>query len=289
MIDYRTPTSIEEAAFLLDQFQGQARIVAGGTDVLPDIHKGKLHPNCLIDITRIPGLDQIEVTDTHVIVGAAVTFAQIKAHPFLTENVRALTDAARSVGALAIQSAATWVGNIVQSMPAADGAIIGIALEAEAQVISAQGSDWRPVEELFGGPGISTIDSTCQFIPYVRFPRHTDRWGTAWQRIGRRQSLVLPILNCAVKVCLEPEAARITHAAIALGPVAPSPTRARGAEARLVGQTPSPELFAQAAEIARREAQPRSSVMRASREYRLSVVPELVKTALDIAGQRARS
>jgi carbon-monoxide dehydrogenase medium subunit len=289
MTEYCTPTSIDEVVDLLDTFRGTARIVAGGTDVLPDIRKGKLSPRCLVDVTRIPGLDRIEVTDTHVVVGAAVTFAQIKAHPFLNEQVHALPDAARSVGAHAIQSAATWVGNIVQSMPAADGAIIGIALEAEAQLVTAQGREWRPVEALFHGPGISTIDSTRQFVPRVRFPRHRERWGTAWQRIGRRPSLVLPILNCAVKLCLASEEARITHATLALGPVAPRPVRARKAEAALVGQTPSPALFEQVVEIARQEAQPRSSVMRASREYRLSVVPQLVREALDVALERART
>ncbi|MFU8771546.1 MAG: FAD binding domain-containing protein, partial [Anaerolineales bacterium] len=124
---YLFPTSIEEAITLLRREAGNSRIIAGGTDLMPEIRLGKISPKTLIDITRIAGLNQITLSREYVVIGAAVTFAGIKDSTFINQHVHALADAAASVGAVAIQNTATWIGNIVQAMPASDGAIIAIA------------------------------------------------------------------------------------------------------------------------------------------------------------------
>ena len=151
MIEYFTPADLQEALDLMASSKGQALVIAGGTDMLLDLSRRKKCPQLLIDITRIPGLNHIQVETDCVEVGAAVTFATIKQHPFFRQQVHALTDAARSVGAAGIQTTATWVGNLVQAMPAADGAIVALALEAEVWVSGAvdlfitlkcQGLEW---------------------------------------------------------------------------------------------------------------------------------------------------
>jgi carbon-monoxide dehydrogenase medium subunit len=288
MTEYLFPTSIEEAIQFLEAHPGKARIVAGGTDLMADIRKGEINPRYLVDVTRVPGLDRIAVSDDFVEVGAAVTFAAIKDSPFLKAHVGALTGAARSVGAVGIQNAATWAGNIVQAMPAADGAVVAVALEAEAQIVDRHGAAWHPVESLFDGPGVSTVDPSRQLVARLRFPRPRLPWGTAWQRIGRRPSLVLPILNCAVTLGLSPDGRSIERATVALGPVAPRPFRARKAEAFLIGQQPMAGIFAQAARIVQGESNPRTSLMRASREYRLAIIPPSVSQALAVAAERAK-
>jgi carbon-monoxide dehydrogenase medium subunit len=297
--DYLIPESVEEALECLVAHDGRARVIAGGTDVLPDVREGKITPECLVDITRIPALSRIEVTDDTVNVGAAVTFAEIREHPFFNEHVHALGEAARSVGAAAIQNAATWAGNVVQGMPAADGAIIAIALDAEAHIVDQSGDRWQPVESLFEGPGVSSVDPTRQMVTAIRFPHPRSRTGTAWQRVGRRSALVLPIINCAVLVYLAPDSSanpgqgpvteRISRATIALGPVAPRPQRMRRAESFLSGRSPTGEAIAKAANLAAGEARPRTSVMRASRDYRLKIIPVLVSKALRKAVDRART
>ena len=209
-------------------------IIAGGTDMLPDIRMGKHAPACLVDVTRIPELTKIRIergdkAGGYVTLGAAVTFAMLRDHAYLQQHVHALVEAAASVGAAPIQSAATWGGNLVQAMPAADGAISAIALDAELCVVDATGDRWLPVSSTFLGPGRSAIDPTRQLITAIRFPIPATPWGTAWRRAGRRPSLVLPTLNCAVKLVLDEEGSRIANAAIALGPVAPlSASRRRG-------------------------------------------------------------
>ena len=95
---------------------------------------------------------------------------------------------------------------------------------------------------------------------------------------------MLPTLNCAVKIVLD--GALIESAAIAMGPVGPCPVRAAGAEAFLVGRPPRQETFAEAAQLALCNANPRSSALRASRGYRLAVLPVLVKEALTCAAHR---
>jgi CO/xanthine dehydrogenase FAD-binding subunit len=284
--EYALPTSLAEAVGLLGRWAGAARIVAGGTDVLPDLRRNKLQPRCLIDITRIAELGEIEVTEGYVQVGAAVTFAAIKEHPLLPARVPALVEAAGAVGALAIQNAATWAGNLVQAMPAADGAIVALALEAEAHIVDAAGAAWQPVESLFLGPGLSAVDPTRQIVTHIRFALPDGRWGSAWGRLGRRPSLVLPVLNCAVSLGLDAGGQRVEWARIALGPVAPCPYRARAAEALLIGQAAAPETWAEAARAAQAEANPRDSLTRASRVYRLAVIPALLQDALTLAAAR---
>lgn len=287
MTEYLLPASVEEAVACLERFAGQARIIAGGTDVLPDLRKGKIAPQCLVDITRIAELHHIEESAGYIQIGAAVTFSDLRGSELLGRHVPALADASASVGAPGIQNVATWAGNIVQAMPAADGAIVALALEAEARIVDGRKSEWRPVEALFRGPGVSAIDPTRQLVTHLRFPIPRTPWGTAWRRIGRRPSLVLPILNCAVKLVLVPGTHEITRAVIALGPVAPRPFRARAAEQYLHGQPPTPQHLERAARIARDESEPRTSLTRASREYRLAIIPSLVADALAAARERA--
>lgn len=284
---YHTATSVEEALAILAEHGGEARVIAGGTDVMVDMRKGKIAPRCLVDITHIPELRQISVEGEVVQVGAAVPFAEIHQHPFIARRVHVLADAARSVGALPIQSAATWAGNIVQAMPAADGAIAAVALGAEARVADASGAEWKPVEALFVGPGESAVDPTRQIITHIRFRVPPRLWGSAWSRAGRRESLVLPTLNCGVGLRLD-EDGTLADVAIALGPVAPRPYRAREAEAFLRGKPPDAVAFAQAACIIAGNCNPRTSPARATREYRLALILVMVVRTLEVATERAR-
>lgn len=285
MPEFFSPTSVEAALAILADHPHQALVMAGGTDLLPDLRKGRKQPQVLVNITTIPGLDQIRVKDGTVVVGAAVTFADIRDHPLFDQQVHVLAEAARSVGGPGIQSAATWVGNLVQAMPAADGAIVALALQAEAHVVSKEQAVWIPVEFLFLGPGSSRIDSSAQIVTHLRFPLPNGAWGTAWQRIGRRSALTLPILNCAATLTLQGE--NIQQAVIALGPVAPTPLRLKVAEAFLAGKPPTQLVFAEAGRLAQSGSDPRSNVLRASREYRLAIIPVIVQRALAGAASRA--
>ncbi len=286
MTEYHAPANVEETLDLLASNSGNARTIAGGTDLLIDLRKGKKQAQVLVDITHIPGLNQIRIENGLVELGAAVTFAAIKNHDYFKSHIPMLTEAARSIGAAGIQTTATWIGNLVQAMPAADGAIVALALEAEVYVMEQGKSDWRSVNTLFAGPGRSAIDSSKQMVTHLRFKIPVTAWGTAWQWIGRRSALTLPTLNCAVKVELENE--RIQRAVIALGPVASTPFEAKEAESFLAGKLPTEAVFVEAGRIAQSESDPRSNAFRASREYRLAVIPVVIRRALNIAVNHAQ-
>jgi CO/xanthine dehydrogenase FAD-binding subunit len=283
---YEIPASVQEALAILARYDGQAQIIAGGTDLVIELQEGTHSVACLVDVTRIPGLDRIERQDAWIVLGSSVTFRQIKESALLREQARVLAEAAGTVGALQIQTMATLAGNVASALPAADGSVALVALDAEVEVANGQGRTWRPVGELFLGPGRSAIDPHREMITAIRFPALTGRQGSAWERIGRRRALVLPILNCGAVLALND--GQIEWARLGLGPVAPVPFRARETEAFLAGRPANEEAFRQAGDIAAYEAQPRTSLLRASREYRLEVLPVLVRNGLARATAQAQ-
>ena len=283
---YKVPTSVQEALAILAHYDGQAQLIAGGTDLVIELQEDRHSVECLVDVTRIPGLDRIELQGEWIVLGANITFRQIKESPLLRERARVLAEAAGTVGALQIQTVATLAGNVASALPAADGSVALVALDAEVEVANGQGRTWQPVGELFLGPGQSAIDPHREMITATRFPALTGRQGSAWERIGRRRALVLPILNCGVALALTD--GQIEWARIGLGPVAPVPFRARETEAFLAGRSANEETFHRAGDIAAQEAQPRTSLLRASREYRLEVLPVLVRNGLARAAAQAQ-
>jgi carbon-monoxide dehydrogenase medium subunit len=285
---YELPNSVEEALAILARYDGQAQLIAGGTDLIIELQEGKNSVECLVDVTRIPGLDSIEERNGDIVLGANVTFRQIKESALLHDKARVLAEAAGTVGALQIQTVATLVGNLVSALPAADGSVALRALDAEVEVAGQGGRTWRPVADLFLAPGQSAVDPRREMITAVRFAALGPRQGSAWERLGRRRALVLPILNCGASLALEGDD-RIAWARLSLGPVAPVPYRACQAETFLAGQPAGEEAFARAAKIAAGECQPRTSLLRASREYRLEVLPVLVRRGLERAAEQARA
>jgi len=285
---YELPNSVEEALAILARYDGGAQLIAGGTDLIIELQESRHSVQCLVDVTRIPGLDRIEEQNGSIVLGANVTFRQIKESPLRQDKARVLAEAAGTVGALQIQTVATLVGNLVSALPAADGSVALQVLDAEVEVAGQEGRAWRLVGELFLAPGQSAVNPSREMITAVRFAALGPRQGSAWERLGRRRALVLPILNCGASLALNGED-RIAWARLSLGPVAPVPFRACQAEGFLAGQPAGEEAFARAAQIAAGECQPRSSLLRASREYRLEVLPVLVRRGLGRAAEQARA
>jgi CO/xanthine dehydrogenase FAD-binding subunit len=286
---YEIATSVEGALDILARYGGRARLIAGGTDLVIELQEGKRQVECLVDVAHIPGLDRIERQGGWITLGANVTFRQIKESTLLQQHALVLVEAAASVAALQIQAVATLVGNVVNAMPAADGSVALTALDAEAEIADGSGRAWRPIGDLFLGPGRSAVDPTRQMATAIRFHALEAGQGSAWGRIGRRRALTLPILNCGVSVGLDGSRERLAWARIALGPVATVPFRARAAEAFLTGRPATDDTYSRAAELAAGECHPRSSLLRASKEYRTETLKVLIRHGLADAVQQARS
>jgi len=286
--EYLFPSSVEEALAMLAEREGRARVVAGGTDLIIELTEGRRAADCLVDITRIPELGKITLKDGIIVVGANVTHRQASESPLIRERATVLAQACHAVGSLQIRNVGTLGGNVVNAMPAADGTTALLALEAEAEIADGAGRKWVPLPDLFAGPGVSRVDSTREMLAAFRFQALSQGQESALERIARRRALALPILICAVVVTLNEAGQAFESARIALGPVAPVPFRASQAEESLRGAPIRLETMARAGEIAMRESHPRSSLLRASKEYRQEVIKVLVRRGLERAVQMAQ-
>ncbi|MFQ5812363.1 MAG: FAD binding domain-containing protein [Anaerolineae bacterium] len=281
--EYLFSSSVEEALAMLAEREGRARLVAGGTDLVIQLTEGQRSADCLVDITRIPELGKMTLEDGMIVLGANVTHRQVSESALVRERATVLAQACRAVGSLQIRNVGTLGGNVVNAMPAADGTTALLALEAEAEIADGTGRKWVPLPDLFAGPGLSRVDGTREMLTAFRFQALGEGQGSALERIARRRALALPILICAVVVTLSEGGEHFESARIALAPVAPVPFRASQAEESLRGAPISLEAMARAGEIAMQESHPRSSLLRASQEYREEVIKVLVRRGLERA------
>jgi CO/xanthine dehydrogenase FAD-binding subunit len=281
MKGYLIAGSIDEALHHLARWSGQARIIAGGTDLALQLKRGEHQADCLVDISRIDALRRIEAINGAIHLGAAVTHAELSSSPLIQQAAPVLAQAAAEVGSPEIRTMATVGGNVVNAQPAADTALALLALDAEAEIVTRDGSRWQPLSDLYQGAGISAVDSTTELLSAFRFQIPRGRVGSAYRRLGKCKSIALPVLCAAAIVGIED--GRFVSAAISLGPVAPRPFRATEAEHGLTGQRATAEALRRAATLAQREARPRDSLLRCAREYREAMVAVLVRSALERA------
>jgi carbon-monoxide dehydrogenase medium subunit len=286
--DYITASTVEEALAVLTSLRGAGRIIAGGTDLVIQLQHGDREVSCLVDITHIPGLTDIRHRNGHVVVGAAATFTQIERSPLICDLAPGLAEASSWVGSPQIRNVGTLAGNVVNAQPAADGSIALLALDAEAEIANLTGRQWVPVSSLFVSPGVSRVDASAEMITAFRFPARAPREGAAFERVARRKALALPLINVAARVLLDASGDHIRDLRIAIGPVAPVPFRAREAERILRGRAINAEGISEAVEAAVHESKPRSSLLRAGKEYRRELIRTLTQRALTRAIEKAR-
>jgi carbon-monoxide dehydrogenase medium subunit len=278
--DYVTPSTVEEALATLASHRGRGRIIAGGSDLMLQLQRGERSVGCLVDISRIPGLDEIVLHDSHAVIGAMATHAAIARSPLLQQHAPALADACSRIGSPQIRNVGTLAGNVVNAQPAADGSIALLALDAEAEIANLTGRQWVPLSSLFVSPGVSRVDASAELVIAFRIRGQAPREASAFERLARRKAVALPLINVAARVLLDADGSRIREARLAIGPVAPTPFRARQTEDFLAGQLAEQETIDEAAEMAMRECKPRSSLLRAGKEYRHELIRVLIRRAL---------
>lgn len=283
---YYFPASIQEALEILCSHKGKARIIAGGTDLIPQLKEHSRSVEYLVDISRIPELKSIEKKDDTIVIGAGITHSEVAASQLIRDQVAVLAEAARTVGSPQIRNVGTIAGNVINAQPAADTAVALFSLDAEAEIATINGIKIVPIEKLYREIGVSTVDSTSELVTAVRFQCLKQNQGSAFQRLAQRKALALPMINVATVVTIENNS--FGKSRITVAPVSYLPFRARKAETALEGTAINDKSMAMAAQQAGEEAQPRDSVLRGSADYRRSIVNVLVKRGLDKAAQRAQ-
>ncbi len=298
--EYHLPTSFEDAVTLLARYDGRARIIAGGTDLLLDLKDAKPgghqpHYDALIDVTRIAGADEIREEDGWVVIGCAVTHTQVVAHPLICARASALAEASGVVAGAQVRNIGTVVGNIAHALPAADSAIALAVLGAEVQGKSskakAKSEEWMPIASLYLGPGESAVDSTREIISAIRFRLSGASEASAFTRVTRPQGIPLPILGMAVrvKIAIRNSQFAIQDVAISAGPVAPVLFRATQTEAFLRGKEVDTTTLDEAGRVLLAEAKPRTSAHRATKEYRFELLPAMLREVVTRAVERAKT
>ncbi|HEX7128126.1 MAG TPA: FAD binding domain-containing protein [Thermodesulfobacteriota bacterium] len=284
--EYAAPTSLEAALDLLGRHGEAARPLAGGTDLLLQMRRGRMRPAVLVDLKRVPGLAGIE-NGGGLRIGALASHADLVASPLAAAPARrALAEAARCVSGPQIRNRGTVGGNLCNASPAADLAPPLLALGAAVEV-ARRGAPVRtlPAERLFAGPG-RTVLSPGDLLVGIALPAAAARTGSAYER-ATRVAIDIALVGVAACVTLAADGT-VAEARVALGAVAPTPILAAGAAAALVGRAPEPAALAAAARAAAADARPITAV-RASADYRRHMVEVLARRALARAVAAARS
>jgi CO/xanthine dehydrogenase FAD-binding subunit len=260
---------------LLDETRGT--IIAGGTDLIIMMQAGLVSPHLVIDISRLHDLRYIHTDGTHIHIGPLTTHTDLVASPLIRTYAPILSQAAATIGAIQIRNRGTVGGNLANASPAADTVPALLALDAHVVLRSKKGERDIPVGQFFLGPG-KTVRESDEYISDLWFPiPPPDARGT-YIKVGRRKAQAIAIVSVGLQV--QQQDHRVTWARITLGAVAPTVIRATAAEATLLAQPVSADLFERVAEVAAGEARPISDI-RASADYRRRLVRVWVRRALE--------
>lgn len=274
---YHTPGTLDEAVTLLAASGGNARVVAGGTDLLLELTRG-LRPEVgtLIDVGRIPGFDRIEIDGEIVSLGAGVTHAQVISSALLVDRGLPLAQACLEIGSPQLRNRATVAGNLITASPANDTISALRALGAELSLVSAGGSRVVRLSEFHTGVRRSVL-GWDELVTEIRFPVPGPNQRGVFAKLGLRRSQAISVVHMAAMLSFD--GTSVTGARIMLGSVAPTIVAAGGAERFLVGSEFDPVAIAEAARLAAAEVTPIDD-LRATAGYRTEQVRVMVGRAL---------
>lgn len=270
------PESLPEALDALGR-SGEARVVSGGTALVPMMRLGLIRPDRVISLHRVAGLDDLRVESGVLSAGAMVSLAAINRSPIVRTGWPLLAEAAGRVATPAIRSTATLGGNLGYAEAASDPAPALLCLEAEVTIAGAAGARSLPLSRFFTG-FYETALGPHEIVAGVRVPAAPTGARTGYVRFCPRSAEDKPLIGVAALLVLD-VAGRCVDARVALAGAAPTAIRAERAEASLRGAMPDDHAIARAAEAAASEADPLSDLM-GSAEYRRRMIRVWVRRLL---------
>ena len=192
-------TSVEQALQAMQNAEGDVSVLAGGTDLLLDLEQGRHPPvDTLVDITAIPELKLLEIRNAQLFIGASVVHKKITRSDLVIQHAQALAEACGLIGGPQVRNMATLGGNVAHALPAADGTIALMVMDAQAEIASPTGRRQVSLEEIFEGPGASTLDPREELLTGFYLPLSGAHQASAFKRVMRPQGVAIAILNCAV-------------------------------------------------------------------------------------------
>ena len=265
---------------------GSVAIVAGGTDLLLDLRQGRhCIVDALVDVNHIPELHRFQLEGNNLYIGAAVPLNQVTESPLVIQYAQALSEATGLIGGPQVRNTATLGGNVAHALPAGDGTIAMLSLDAEAEVASKEGVRRVPLGQLYSGPGQSTLDPCGELIVGFVIPACKPGQASSFKRVMRPQGVALPILN--MSVWMERVDDRIENIRLAVGPAGRTPQRGIAAEDILRSHSLTDERIDAAIEALLQSISLRTSKLRATKEYRTHLAGVLLRDVLQCAWQRS--
>lgn len=283
--EYHRPQDLSQALEILSRFGKEARVIAGGTDILPQRPGVKRNESIrhLVDISHL-GLNYLKKENDHFRIGAGTDLNTIGAFPlFLSNPYRALSEAVDNHSTMTIKNRATVGGNLCNASSCADLALPLLILDAILVAAGPGGKREIPIERFFEGANISALGQG-EILLEIRIPKSSEKAGTAFVKLRRQQTAIdMAIVNTATFLLCNK--GHCGAARIALGAVGPIPFRAKKAESVLAGAELDEEVIQKAAAAAAEEARPIDDV-RATAAYRKKMVRVLVRRSLENSLQR---
>lgn len=281
--DYESPDSLAGAIQLLSTSGGKP--LAGGTDLIDHLRTGRVVADLVVDLKKIPELNVLEINESGLRLGAAVSCRKICSHPELGQLYPAITDACSIIGGVQIQSRASVGGNLCNSGAAADSTPALIALRGVVVIAGPDGTRSVPVEEFCTGPRLNILQPG-EIVTEIQLPAPVGKSSSHYQRFIPRYEMDIAVVGVGASLALDDSGQTITAARIGLGAVAAKPFLAVAVNEFLIGKAPTEETFEQAGEIARGLISPIND-HRGTVEFRLHVTGVLVKRVLTRAAERA--
>jgi carbon-monoxide dehydrogenase medium subunit len=276
-MDYFEPKTVGEAVSLLAKYGDEAKVIAGGTDMLVDM-KFKEEPGCLINIKKIPGLSTIQENGGSLRIGALTTIRDVETNTLVREKLAVLWEAAHQFASLQIRNTATIGGNICRASPSGETLAPLLVLEAKGKSVSADGEKTEPFSTLFQGPGKTSLGSKG-LLTEIDVPYPAAGSKGAYLKHAVRGAMDIAMVGVAVLITPDAGKNNVQDARIGLGAVAPTPVRAPKTEALLRGKPLTAALLKEAAAMAASESSPISD-QRSSAENRRWIVEALTRRGL---------
>ena len=277
------PRSVDEALRVLSERASEAKLLAGGTDLLPQLKNGLLKPAWVVDLSGVERVRTLRSDSGGLRVGAAVSARTLERDATTQKTYTSLAESGALVGSVQIRNLATLGGNLCNAAPSADMAPPLLALDAEAVIAGPRGERRVPITDFFSGVR-RTVLSPDEILLEIVIPAPGPRSGGHYLRHTPRRELDIAVVGVASQLTLSNGVC--SKARIALAAVAPVPLRAREAEQLLEGKPVTPEGIERAAEMAVGAARPISD-QRGSADYRLHLVRVLTRRTLRTALARA--
>ena len=276
-MEYFEPKSLDEALSLLAKHGSEAKVIAGGTDVMVDI-KYKEEPGCLINIKKIPGLTKIQENGGSLRIGALTTIRELETSPILRDKLAVLWESSHQFASLQIRNTATIGGNICRASPSGETLAPLLVLEATGKCVFSDGEKTQPFTSFFQGPGKSVLGAKG-LLTEIDVPYPAPGSKSVYLKHAVRGAMDIAMVGVAVMITPDGSKNNIQDVRIGLGAVAPTPVRATKTEALLRGKALSAELLKEAGALAASEASPIDD-QRSSAENRRWIVEALTRRGL---------